>query len=377
VGIVGAGQLARMMHRAAIDLGVRVEVLADDPADPAVTAGAAHRRGRPDDLSALRALARGVEVVTFDHELVDLDHVAALVADGVVVRPGPAALAAGVDKLLARRRLAGLGFPVPAFREVGVAGDVSALAAACGWPLVLKARRGGYDGRGVVVVHGAEEAAAVLAGGGSWIAEAHVPIARELSVLVVRSPTGDQRAYPVVETVQRDGVCTELVLPAPVAPSLATSASRLAMEVVSALGAVGVVAVELFVTPSGDVVVNELALRPHNSGHATIEACTTSQFHNHLRAVLGWPLGATDLRVPAAATVNVLGPPAGRADGEPLASSVASALAVPGVSVHLYGKLPRPGRKLAHVTAVGDTADQARHRARRAAGRLGRAWGRA
>lgn len=373
VGVVGGGQLARMLHRAAIDLGVHLEVLAGDPADPAVAAGASHRLGRGDDPSALLRLARDVDVVTFDHELVDPDHLATLVAEGAVVRPGPAAVAVGVDKLEARRRLRSLGFPVPAHRPVEAVDEVAAFAATHGWPVVLKARRGGYDGRGVAPVHDEASARSVLARGGSWIVEAHVPIALELSVLVVRSPSGDQRAYPVVETVQRDGVCAELVLPAPVPPSLAARASGLAMEVVSAIGAVGIVAVELFVTAAGELVVNELALRPHNSGHATIEACATSQFHNHLRAVLGWPLGDTAMRVPAAATANVLGPEHLAASGGDLAAGVAAALAVPGVSVHVYGKVPRPGRKLAHVTAVGETPEQARHRARRGAARLRRA----
>ena len=372
VGMVGAGQLARMTQRAAIDLGVHLEVLAGDPTDPAVLAGAPHRWGRPDDPDALWRLASAVDVLTFDHELVDLAQLEHLVAAGRTVRPGPAALAMAVDKLHARRRLGALGFPVPAHRPVDDVDDVAALATEHGWPVVLKARTGGYDGRGVVEVGDVDEAASVLAGGGSWLAEARVPIAVELAVVVVRSPTGAVRAYPVIETVQRDGVCTELVVPARVAPSVVADAARLAIEVVGAVGAVGVVAVELFVTDRDDLVVNELALRPHNSGHVTIEACATSQFHNHLRAVLGWPLGDTALQVPAAAMVNVLGPPevdVGAA-ADP-ATRVPAALAVPGCSVHLYRKQVRPGRKLGHVTVVADSAAQALDRARRAAALLG------
>ena len=372
VGMVGGGQLARMTQRAAIDLGVHLEVLTPDADAPAVAAGARHRPGHPGDAEALRRLAEGVDVVTFDHELVDLDLLGVLVDEGHAVRPGPAALACAVDKLHARRRLGGLGFPVPAFREVADADEVRDLAADHGWPVVLKARSGGYDGRGVVEVRDAREAGLVLADGGSWLAEEKVDLAVELAVVVVRSPRGEVRAYPVAETVQEDGICTELVVPARIPPSLAAEASRLAIEVVTAVGGVGVVAVELFVTTAGDLVVNELALRPHNSGHATIEACATSQFHNHLRAVLGWPLGATDLRVPAAAMANVLGPPAVEVGAavDP-AARVPVALAVPGVSVHCYGKDVRPGRKVGHVTAVGDTPEQALDRARRAAALLG------
>jgi 5-(carboxyamino)imidazole ribonucleotide synthase len=368
VGMVGAGQLARMTQRAAIDLGVHLEVLAASADDPAVTAGAGYRIGSPDDLDALRGLAADVDVVTLDHELVPNEHLRALVEAGHRVAPDPAALAFGQDKQHARRELAALGFPVPAFTTVSSGAEVAAFAdgEGGGWPVVLKAARGGYDGRGVEVVVDAADADEVLRRGGTWIAEAHVDIATELAVVVARRPSGEAATYPVVETVQRDGICVELVLPARVDTEVARRAEALATDIVAAIDGTGIVATELFVTGSGELLVNELALRPHNSGHVTIEGAVTSQFHQHLRAVLDWPLGATDAVAPAAVMVNLLGGPA----PTDLGARLPSALAIPGVAVHLYGKVSRPGRKIGHVTALGDDADEALERAREAASRL-------
>jgi 5-(carboxyamino)imidazole ribonucleotide synthase len=368
VGMVGAGQLARMTQRAAIDLGVHLEVLAASVDDPAVTAGAGWRLGAPDDADALHALARDVDVVTLDHELVPNEHLRALVEAGHTLAPTPAALAFGQDKHHARQELGALGFPVPAFAEVRSGAEVAAFAEGegGGWPLVLKAATGGYDGRGVEVVVDAEDADEVLRRGGTWIAEAHVDIAMELAVVVARRPSGETAAYPVVETVQRDGICVELVLPARVDTEVADRAVALATDIVTAIGGTGIVATELFVTGDGGLVVNELALRPHNSGHVTIEGAVTSQFHQHLRAVLDWPLGSTTPTAPVAVTVNLLG---GREPTD-LAERLPSALAIPGVAVHLYGKVSRPARKIGHVTALGDDADEALARARAAASRL-------
>jgi 5-(carboxyamino)imidazole ribonucleotide synthase len=232
--------------------------------------------------------------------------------------------------------------------------------------VVLKMSTMGYDGRGVEIVRDPSEAAAVLSGDGVWVAEQMLDLSIELAVVVARRPSGDEMTYPVVETVQEGGICRELVMPARIDAELAESAIALARDVVAAIGAAGIVAVEMFVTTDGDLLINEFATRPHNSGHATIEGAVTSQFHNHLRAVLDWPLGSTRLVAPAVAMVNLLG------RGHDLAmANLPLALEVEGASVHLYGKEERLGRKIGHVTAMGDSPDQALTTARRAAAMLG------
>ena len=362
VGMVGAGQLARMTQRAAIDLGVHLTVLATRDDEPAVVAGAAHRIGGADDPAALRRLAELVDVVTLDHELVDAATLAAIEANGVPVRPSARALRVAQDKLVARETFAALGLPGPDHVVAGDEAGVEELAATHGWPLVAKSRTGGYDGRGVEVVADRAALDAVLARGGEWIVEQRVPIAREVAALVARRPGGETVVYPLVETVQRDGICHELIMPARVDAAVAERAVDIARRIAEGIDAVGILAVEQFVTPDGEVLVNEIAVRPHNSGHATIEGCATSQFTNHLRAVLDWPLGTTDLQAGVAVTVNVLG-----VDGSDVAARVPEALAVEGARVHLYGKESRPGRKIGHVTVLGEDAEAALAAARRAA----------
>ncbi len=363
VAMVGAGQLARMTHQAAIPLGIELRVLAERADDPAVLAGATCRLGAAGSLDDVRAVAAGADALTFDHEAVPPEDLAVLTGEGVPLAPPAAAKRLAQDKLAGRRRLAELGFPVPAFAPVATVAEVEAFAAVHGWPLVLKAARGGYDGRGVLVVPDADAAAAALRElPGPVVVEPRLALERELAVLVARTAGGERVAYPVVETVQRDGMCREVLAPAPVAPPVAADAEALAVAIADAIGSTGVLAVELFLTADG-LSVNELALRPHNSGHFSIEGCGTSQFEQHLRAVLGWPLGRTELRAPAVATVNVVGPP----DGSDPAARLAAALAVPGAHVHLYGKRPRPGRKLGHVTALADEPAAALAAARRAA----------
>lgn len=362
VGIVGGGQLAQMLHQAAISLDVATVVLAPGADAPAVRAGARHLIGRHDRMDDLLALARCCDVVTLDHEHVPTELLAELAASGHAVAPGPAVAAVGRDKALAREHLDHL-VPVAPWRRVGAAGpdgavaEVASFAGDHGWPVVLKATTGGYDGRGVTVVRSPGEARRALAAmaPAPLLVEAHVRCAHELAVLVVRSGRGEVATYPAVETVQRDGCCQEVLVPAPVDPELAARAERLARTVADQVGLVGVMAVELFATQHGELLLNELATRPHNSGHLTIEACATSQFENHLRAVLGLPLGSPELRVPAAAMANVVAGPDGRDPFERLAE----ALSVPGASVHRYGKAPRPGRKLGHITAVGPTPEAA------------------
>ena len=367
VGMVGGGQLARMTQQAAIALGIELHVLTPAETDPAIRAGAQFLAGQPDDLDALVALASSTDVVTFDHEHVPNRHLRALVEAGYAVRPDPAAKLLAQDKGVARQVLGGAGFAVPAFEEVapGDAAAVARFADAHGWPVVIKAPTGGYDGRGVFVVDGPSDLARQdgLDSLDRWLLEEHVPIRTELAVLVARRPSGQVVTYPVVETVQRDGICHELVMPARIDAAVADRAAALGTAIAERIGATVMLAVELFVTADGDLVVNELAARPHNSGHATIDASVTSQFENHLRAVLDWPLGATTQLAPAAATVNLLGPD----HPVDLSSTVPSALGEPTLHLHLYGKSMSPGRKVGHVTVLAHDAESALATARAAA----------
>jgi 5-(carboxyamino)imidazole ribonucleotide synthase len=375
VGMVGAGQLARMTAQAAIGLGVGFRVLAGSAGDSAAQVAAGTVIGDHRSLDDLRAFAAGCDALTFDHEHVPGGHLAALERAGVQVRPAAAALYLTQDKLAMRQRLTGLGVGCPRFAAVGDLAEVKDFAAGA-WPVVLKAVSGGYDGRGVWVCASPAEAEQVLEHGIELIAEEYVAFERELAVLVARSPHGQGAVYPVVETVQRDGICREVLAPAPgLAPALAARAQELALGIAAELGVTGLLAVEMFETPGG-LLVNELAMRPHNCGHWTIEGARTSQFEQHLRAVLDLPLGSPALAAPAAVMVNVLGSDDG--DGDVYDRYIHVMAADPAVKVHMYGKPVRPGRKIGHVTVIGDHphADHATlaDRARRAASYL--RWGR-
>jgi 5-(carboxyamino)imidazole ribonucleotide synthase len=364
VGMVGAGQLARMTHQAAIALGQSLRILAADPDDGAALVAADVHVGHHTDLEALRAFAKGCEVVTFDHEHVPAAHIRALVADGVTVLPGADALAHAQDKRVMRQALQRLGLPIPQWTDVSTVDDVERFAEQVGWPVVLKAVTGGYDGRGVWVVDAAD-VAAVVGQGNDLIAEERVSLTRELAVLVARSPYGQVAAWPVVETVQRDGICVEVLAPAPgLDDEKALQAQQLAIRIATELDVVGVLAVELFDTPGG-LEINELAMRPHNSGHWTIDGSITSQFEQHLRAVLDYPLGSTAMTAPAVCMVNVLGGPEGGMGFDERLHHLFAA--EPRAKVHLYGKQVRPGRKIGHVTVTGDDLDDVRARATRAA----------
>ncbi|MFD2090336.1 5-(carboxyamino)imidazole ribonucleotide synthase [Blastococcus deserti] len=370
VAMVGGGQLARMTHQAAIALGQSLRVLAASPDESAGLVTADVLLGDHRDLADLHRLAAGATVVTFDHEHVPTEHLHALEAAGHRVAPGPDALVHAQDKLVLRRALQEAEEPQPAWAQVDSAADVERFGAVNGWPLVLKTPRGGYDGKGVFVVHDAGEAAALLDAHGTLLAEARVDMVRELSAQVARSPFGQVAVWPVVQTVQRDGVCAEVLAPAPDLPeALATAAQELAVRIADRLGVVGMLAVELFQTADG-VLVNELAMRPHNSGHWTIEGARTSQFEQHLRAVLDYPLGSTAMTAPVAVMANVLGGAAAAPDwaGPPLDERVHHLMAHwPDVKLHWYGKGQRPGRKLGHVTALGNDLDEVRARATAAA----------
>ncbi len=366
VAMVGGGQLSRMTHQAAIALGQSLRVLAGDAAESAALVAADVQLGDHRELADLRRLAEGATVVTFDHEHVPTEHLRALEAAGHRVAPGPAALVHAQDKLVLRRALAEAGEPQPAWAEVATVHQVAAFADEVGWPIVLKTPRGGYDGKGVFVIDGPDEAADLLEEHGALLAEERVAMVRELAAQVARSPFGQVAVWPVVETVQRDGVCNEVYAPAPgLADELASAAQELAVRIADRLGVVGMLAVELFETAEG-IVVNELAMRPHNSGHWTIEGARTSQFEQHLRAVLDYPLGSTAMTAPVVVMANVLGGATADADfaGPSLDERVHHLMAHwPDVKLHWYGKGQRRGRKLGHVTALGEELAEVRARA--------------
>jgi len=364
--MVGGGQLARMTAQAAVGLGIGFRVLATAPDESAALACAGTQIGDHRSFADLTAFAKGCDVVTFDHEHVPGPHLSALEQAGVMVRPGPDALRYAQDKRGMRERLAGLGVACPRFAPAACLDDVTSFAEGFGWPVVLKAVSGGYDGKGIWVCGTPDQAAEVLAHGLGLIVEEHVAFDRELAVLVARSPSGQAAAYPVVQTIQRDGICREVLAPAPgLAEATAVAAQRLGLAIAAGIGVTGMLAVELFQTPGG-LLVNELAMRPHNSGHWTIEGARTSQFEQHLRAVLDLPLGAPMLAARHAVMVNILG-----GNDPDLHSRLLHVMAAdPGVKVHLYGKAVRPGRKVGHVTALGDDIEVLRARARRAASYL-------
>jgi len=327
--------------------------------------------GSHTDLDALRRAAEDVTVLTFDHEHVPTELLEKLVADGVNVAPPPEALVHAQDKLVMRRRLEALGAPVPRFCAVSSVEDVEAFAAEIGGPVVIKTVRGGYDGRGVVMASSVDEAREVVSGyladGVAVMVEERVAMKRELAALVARSPFGQGAAWPVVETVQRDGICVTVLAPAPgLSDELASAASSLALRLASELGVVGVLAVELFETVDGALMVNELAMRPHNSGHWTMDGARTSQFEQHLRAVLDYPLGDTSPLAPYTVMGNVLGAP--HAPAMSMDERLHHLFArMPDAKAHLYGKEERPGRKVGHVNIVGEDVAKLRERATRAA----------
>ncbi len=374
LGILGGGQLARMLGGAATALGLDVAIMEQAADSPAGRLTRHEIVGASDDEMALRRLAKVAPVITLENEFVPARSLYLLESYGATVVPGPAPLAVVQDKLHQRARLDEAGLPVPAFRPVAEPCDVLRAADDLGWPLLLKRRRNGYDGYGNRTLYGpddVEPAFAALCGPEerpaaerALLVEEYVDFERELAVMVARGLDGETRLYPVVETVQRNHICHHVYAPAGVAPGVIERASSMARSAAEAVGLYGMVGVELFLRADGGVLVNELAPRVHNSGHYSIEGCVTSQFENALRAALGLPLGETALRAPAAVMVNLLGTrdAPGRPDG------LAAALAVPGAHVHIYGKRrSRPGRKMGHVTALGATVDEAMQTALRAA----------
>ncbi|WP_459968845.1 5-(carboxyamino)imidazole ribonucleotide synthase [Nocardioides pyridinolyticus] len=363
LAVIGGGQLARMMAEPAAAMAIPLRLLAEAEGVSAAQVIPDHVVGDYTSLETLRAVTSGCRVVTFDHEHVPTEHLHALEDDGIAVRPGPDALVHAQDKGVMRRRLAELGVRCPRNAIVASVADVEEF----GFPCVLKTTRGGYDGKGVWFVRSAEDCGPAFDAGVAVLAEELVDFKRELSALVARSPSGQAAAYPVVASTQKDGICYEVIAPAPdLAPALAGEAQEIALRIAGELGVTGVLAVEMFETNDGRVLVNELAMRPHNTGHWTQDGAVTSQFENHLRAVLDLPLGSPAPRARWSVMVNILGGPdesVGRLyDGYPHALA-----RDPFLRVHLYGKDLRPGRKVGHVNAYGDDLDDCLERARHAA----------
>ncbi|MEU0033929.1 5-(carboxyamino)imidazole ribonucleotide synthase [Streptomyces sp. NPDC006333] len=379
VGMVGGGQLARMTHEAGIPLGIRFKLLSDTPQDSAAQVVGDVVIGDYRDLDTLRDFARGCDVITFDHEHVPSEHLRALEADGIPVRPGPDALVHAQDKGVMRAKLDAIGVPCPRHRIVSGVDDVAAFAAeglapgveGDGFPVILKTVRGGYDGKGVWFVRSPEEAAEPFRAGVPVLAEEKVDFVRELAANVVRSPHGQAVAYPVVESQQVGGVCDTVIAPAPgISDELALRAEELALRIAKELGVVGHLAVELFEIREPDgtpgILVNELAMRPHNSGHWSQDGAITSQFANHVRAVLDLPLGDPRPRARWTVMVNVLG-----GDYPDMYSAYVHCMARdPQLKIHMYGKDVKPGRKVGHVNTYGDDLDDVLDRARHAAGYL-------
>lgn len=367
VAVVGGGQLARMLAQPAIALGVPLRLLTEAAGSSAAQVIPDQIVGDHRELAALRAVAEGCAVVTFDHEHVPTEHLHALEAAGVACRPGPSALVHAQDKVVMRAAMDRLGAPQPRWAVVASPEELEAF----GLPCVVKVARGGYDGRGVWVVRTLADTTEPLADaarrGVPLLAEELVEFERELSALVARAPSGEEVAYPVVATTQLDGICHEVIAPAPgLAPERAAAAQDLARRIAAELDVTGILAVELFDVADGRILVNELAMRPHNTGHWTQDGAVTSQFENHLRAVLDLPLGSPEPRAPWTVMVNILGGPDPEAgylyDGYPHALR-----RDPRLRVHLYGKDLRPGRKVGHVNAYGDDLDACLARARAAA----------
>lgn len=354
-----------MTHEAGIPLGLKFKLLSDTPQDSAAQAVGDVVVGDHRDLDTLRAFARGCDVITFDHEHVPIEHLRALEADGIPVRPGPDALVHAQDKGVMRERLDAIGAPCPRHRIVADPADVAAFAEeAGGFPVILKTVRGGYDGKGVWFVRSRAEAEAPFKAGVPVLAEEKVDFVRELAANIVRSPHGQAVAYPVVESRQVDGVCDTVIAPAPgLGAELSGQAQELALRIARELGVVGHLAVELFETTDGRILVNELAMRPHNSGHWTQDGAVTSQFANHVRAVLDLPLGDPRPRAPWTVMCNVLG-----GDYPDMYQGYLHCMARdPQLKIHMYGKDVKPGRKVGHVNTFGDDLDDVLERARHAA----------
>jgi 5-(carboxyamino)imidazole ribonucleotide synthase len=373
VGIIGGGQLARMTHAASVGLGIQTRLLSEMPDSSAAQVISDVAVGDHNDPDVVSRFAAGCDVITFDHEHVPPEILSGLESRGIAVRPGPDALIHAQDKAIMRRRLTEFGAPCPRHQVVADVDELKTFAQNAGWPLIVKTSRGGYDGKGVFKLDDVGQADDLFvrmsdaANGAQLLAEEYIDFRRELSALVARAPNGQAVTYPISETVQRNGICTQTITPAPeLSDEQAIEYQQLALSIAAELGVTGMLAVELMQRPAGDVVVNELAMRPHNTGHWSIDNAHTSQFENHLRAVLDLPLGSPQVRDRWAVMTNVLG---GSVTDLPAALLHCFARDR-ALRVQLYGKQVKPGRKVGHVTTFGDDLDQVRRRSEHAANYL-------
>jgi len=369
IGILGGGQLARMTANAAYKLGLKIAILDPEPDSPAQQTTSLNVVGSLNDMRSLENLAEISDLITLENEFVDAPLLEHLESKGVTVYPTAQTVGLVQDKLLQKQLLQANGIGVPPFTAVSSSENILEAAENLGWPIVLKTRRNGYDGRGNALVEGAHD---VLP---AWrklrgeeqgmMVEGYVEFRKELAVMVVRSTKGESVVYPVVETVQKDHICHIVKAPAEVDSETSKKASEIAKRAIEAFDGIGIFGIEMFLLRDNRVLVNELAPRPHNSGHYTIEACVTSQFENHLRAILGYPLGSSSMVLPAAVMVNLLGDSSGVAT----VRGMEKALAIPGVNLHIYGKkLTRPSRKMGHITVLGESMEEALEKAVKAAG---------
>ncbi|EEF60243.1 5-(carboxyamino)imidazole ribonucleotide synthase [Pedosphaera parvula] len=368
LGIVGGGQLAKMITQSALQFGCEVVVLERNDHSPAATLARETVIGDWDNPESLLRLGSMVDVVTLENEFVDADSLAALEKFGHRLWPSSATIRLVQDKLLQKQALEKAGLPLPKFKAVSEKNEILEAAKEFGWPLVLKKRRNGYDGKGNFTLRATtdvDEAWRQLGGDSNGLyVEAFCPFTMELAIMITRSQTGEMANYPLVETVQHNHICHVVKAPAIVPAGIAARAVEIARKAVETVGGVGSIGVELFLGRDGQVLVNEMAPRVHNSGHYSIEGCVCSQFENHVRAVMGWPLGSTAMLAPAAVMVNLLG--SGKGSGAP--QGIDKALAIPGAHIHVYGKsVSVPGRKMGHVTALGKTMEEALGISRRAA----------
>jgi 5-(carboxyamino)imidazole ribonucleotide synthase len=360
-----------MLAQSATPLGCEVVVVENTADCPAASVSARLIKGNTGDLAALRELAATCDVLTLENEFIDFRLLATLEAEGHCVRPSAATMEKVQDKLVQKQALEAAGLAVPAFRSVRQPQEVAEAASDLGWPLVLKKRRNGYDGKGNATVRSDSEIADAWAKLDGDTCELYVeqfcPFTAELAIIITRSAAGESVAYPLVTTVQKDHICHVVSVPADVPAALAAQAESMARRAITAMDGIGSFGVEMFLLADGTILINELAPRVHNSGHYSIEGAVCSQFENHIRAVVGWPLGSTELRAPAVVMVNLLG----HAEGQGTPSGVSAALSVPGAHLHLYGKaLSKTGRKMGHITALGSSVPEALNTARTAADHL-------
>lgn len=362
---MGGGQLGRMLTEAAIPLGLEVTVIDPTPNAPAAQVGAKQIQAPLTDKKALAILGSETDVITFEIEHIDTDTLIDMANSGISVSPHPETLHMIKDKLGQKQFLRTIGIPVPDFQGISNPHDIISLAETVRFPLILKTRFGGYDGRGNAVIRDETELAAAFTKlkGKELYVEQYLPFEKELAIIVARNTKGDIVVYPVVETIHKNSICHMVLAPAQVTNDVAEKAKHLATETMKHLQGAGVFAIEMFLLQSGDVLVNEIAPRVHNSGHLTIEASHTSQFTQHLLAITGQPLGSTEMKTPAAAMINILGDRTGPATP----AGIEEAEKIPGVKVHMYGKTEvRPERKMGHITAIAETLEIAEENAIRA-----------